>query len=106
MATNFERPESLSDVHLKYLTLLDRLAISDVTIEAKYPCRICPLVFVKENRNLDRPVGLKLDCMYCDLVFDFAYVRDIHMMKEHQYDEIPSISCCTCRIHFNCIHDK
>ena len=89
MATNFERPESLSesDVPLKYFTLLDRLAISDVTltIEALYPCRICPLVLVKENRNLDRPEGLLLDCMYFDQVFesDSAYLRDVHMMLFH-----------------------
>ena len=96
MATNFEYPELLSDVDLKYITLIDLLAIGDDTIEAKYPCRICPLVFVKENRNLDRPVGLKLYCMYWDLVFDFAYLRAIHLMLP-----LPGgCGCCCC-----CLYD-
>ena len=112
MATNFEPPESLSiiDVPEKYFTFLDRLAISDdtLTIETLYPCRICPLVFVYENRNLDRPEGLLLDCMYCDQVFesDSAYLRDVHMMLFHKYDKIPSVSCRPCRLEFDCLHDK
>ena len=112
MATNFEPPESLSiiDVPEKYFTFLDRLAISDdtLTIETLYPCHICPLVFVKENRNLDRPEGLLLDCMYCDQVFesDSAYLRDVHMMLFHKYDKIPSVSCRPCRLEFDCLHDK